>query len=241
MKKIFIQTTFVFLIVLLLLGIPMIAGEIANKIPNTYIDPDGSFWWISVHHLAQALMFVPLFFLAKHWVPGVKFHLGLGDVKKGFVYVWRFSLFFLIYTLIGYAITFATSGFQPFQFDINSTNVFGYLGFQLFLSGPSEELIFRAFGIGMIALVIPGRIFKGKMSTANLLAAIIFGLAHVGVSFSPFNLSYSLFQVIYAIALGLIYGHCFEKTKSILYPMMMHSLSNFIAVGSTIMVTILIG
>jgi membrane protease YdiL (CAAX protease family) len=241
MKKIVLKALSVFLIAFMLLGLPLVAGAIADRIPHPGIDPDGSFWWISVHHVAQALLFVPFFLLAKKLFPQVEFHLGIGDVKKGFRYVWIFTLFFLVYTLIGYGITFAAGAFQPFRYPINATNVVGYLGFQLFLSGPSEEFIFRAFGIGMIALLVPGRILKGNISHANLLAAIIFGLAHVGIHFTPFHLTYSLFQVIYAFALGFIYGDCYEKTKSVLYPMMLHSISNVIAVGSTILVTILIG
>ncbi|PKL00419.1 MAG: hypothetical protein CVV56_06000 [Tenericutes bacterium HGW-Tenericutes-1] len=238
MKKIIVKVLFVLLIAFMLLGLPMIAGYIASALPNTIFDPDGSFWWISVHHIAQALLFVPFIFIAKQWKPQIDFNLRIGDAKRGFQYVWRFSLFFTIYTIIGFIITFATGSFQPFRFDINANNVFGYLGFQLFLSGPSEEFIFRAFGIGVIAFLIPRRLIKAKVSVANIIVAVIFGLAHIGIFFSPFRLSFSLFQVIYAIALGLVYGDCFEKTKSVFYPMMMHSISNVIAVGASILVTI---
>lgn len=240
MKKITIKVLFVLLIAFMLLGLPLVAGHIANKFPNPNFDPDGSFWWISVHHIAQALLFVPFFFIAKLWKPQIDFNLRVGDSKRGIQYVWRFSLFFLVYTIIGFGITFATDSFTPFRFDINSNNVFGYLGFQLFLSGPSEEFIFRAFGIGIIAFLIPRRIIKGKVSIANIIVAVIFGLAHIGIFFSPFRLSYSIFQLIYAFGLGLVYGDCYEKTKSVLYPMMIHSISNVIAVGATILVTIFV-
>ncbi len=102
------------------------------------------------------------------------------------------------------------------------------------LSGPSEELIFRGFAITMLALVIKGRIFKNQVSWTNIIAAAIFGVAHVKFSFAPFEASYSMFQVIYAIVLGLFYGDCYEKTKSVLYPMIMHSISNVVMVGATI-------
>jgi membrane protease YdiL (CAAX protease family) len=241
MKKIIIRVVLVFLVAIMLLGIPIIAGRIANQFPNRTLDPDGSFWWISVHHIAQALLFIPFFLIAKRLNPQIDFNLRVGDSKKGWQYIWRFSVFFLVYTIIGYIIAFATDSFQPFKFDINANNVIGYLGFQLFLSGPSEELIFRAFAIGVIGFLIPGKLLKGKVSIANIIAALIFGLAHVSIFFSPFRLSYSLFQVIYAIALGLIYGYSYEKTKSVIYPMIMHSISNVIAVGATILVTVLVG
>ncbi len=68
------------------------------------------------------------------------------------------------------------------------SNIIGQLSFQLLLSGPSEELIFRAFAITMLALVIKDRVFNGKASAANIIAAVIFGLAHMSFSFHPLQL-----------------------------------------------------
>ena len=111
-------------------------------------------------------------------------------------------------------------------------------GFQLFLTGPSEELIFRAFAITMLGLVLQGRGFSGKASNANIAAAVIFGLAHVSFSFAPFQVSYSPMQVIFASVLGLFYGDCLEKSGSVL-SMMMHSIGNVLVVSATILITML--
>jgi uncharacterized protein len=116
----------------------------------------------------------------------------------------------------------------------------GQLGFQLFLSGPSEELIFRAFAITMLALVLKGRVFNGKVSVANIIAAFIFGLAHVGFLFAPFAVTYNSFQVILSVILGFFYGDCYEKPRSMYYPMIMHSISNVVMVGFTIIATFII-
>lgn len=230
----------VLLVGVLLLGLPMLAGDIADLFPNRSLDPDGAFWWISIHHIAQALLFVPLFFVVKLVFPKVDFKLRKGNVKQGFSYVWKFTVFFLVYTAIAYGITYFTDSFSVFRYPMRANNILGYLGFQLFLSGPSEELIFRSFGIGVVAFLIPKKIFNNKISVATIIVAVIFALAHVGISFSPFSLSYSLMQVFYAFGLGLIYGHCFEKTDSVIYPMMIHSISNVISVGVTILITVLI-
>ena len=64
----------------------------------------------------------------------------------------------------------------------------------------------------MLSLFIRNRLLKGKVSSANLIAAGIFGLAHVNVSFAPFSVNYSLYQVAMSIVLGLFYGDCYEKT-----------------------------
>ncbi|HOI84618.1 MAG TPA: CPBP family intramembrane metalloprotease [Acholeplasmataceae bacterium] len=240
MKQVVLKISIVFAVAIGLLGLPLVAGYIANEIPAASLDPNGVFWWISVHHIAQAILFVPFFFLVKYLAKETNFKLGLGDVKKGRRYVIRFTLFFIIYTIIGFGIALMTKTLNTYSFPINTRNVLGYLGFQLFLSGPSEELIFRAFGITVIALVLPKRLLKGKLSVANLIIATIFGLAHVGIFFSPFRLSYSLTQVGYAFVLGLIYGDCYEKTESVLYPMMIHSISNVIAVATTMIFTVLL-
>lgn len=240
MKKIVFKGLIVLAVAIGLLGLPLVAGYIANLFPAEQLDPHGVFWWISVHHIAQAILFIPFFFLVKFLSKHVNFHLGIGDWKRGKRYVLRFTLFFLIYTIIGFGYAIITRTLNTYSFPINTRNVLGYLGFQLFLSGPSEEFIFRAFGITVIGLVIQKRLFKGKLSVANLIIAIVFGLAHVGIFFSPFRLSYSLIQVLYAFGLGLIYGDCYEKTGSVLYPMMIHSISNVIAVATTMLFTVLL-
>jgi uncharacterized protein len=86
------------------------------------------------------------------------------------------------------------------------------------LSGPSEELIFRAFAMTMLGLLVTGTIargetgfgrvitsvFGGELSIVNLIAAVIFGLAHVRFSFNPLSASFSTGQVIYCYHFGLI-------------------------------------
>lgn len=49
------------------------------------------------------------------------------------------------------------------------------------------------------------------------------------------------FQVGYATALGIAYDICYERSKSVHYPMMMHSISNVIAVGVSAAATAIIG
>lgn len=89
----------------------------------------------------------------------------------------------------------------------------------------------------MLALVIKNRVFNGKASAANIIAAVIFGLAHMRFSFAPLAVDYNPFQVVLSIVLGFFYGDCYEKSRSMYYPMMMHSISNVVMVGLTIMAT----
>ena len=204
------------------------------------IDPDGSFAWISIHHIVQALIFLLIIIVISTKFKSLEFGFGWGNKEAGKRYVLLFALIFGVGSIVSHLIVVLTSSFQHFPYPLTSTNIIGQMGFQLLLSGPSEELIFRAFAITMLAMVIKGRILGGKISVANIIAAVVFGLAHVNFSLATFEVNYNLLQVIMAVTLGLIYGDCYEKTGSMFYPMMMHSISNIIMVGLTIMATYMI-
>ncbi len=239
MKKVLQKSVWILFLTVLLLGVPRLSGVIADLFNYHVIDPDGSYAWLSVHHIVQALIFVFMIIAINKYKP-LDFGFNWGNKEVGRKYVLKFTLIFGAGSLASHIIAILVSSFQPFQYPLTAVNIIGQLSFQLLLSGPSEELIFRAFAIIMLALVVKGRFLKGKISYANFIAAIIFGLAHVGFSFAPFALNYSVFQVILSIALGIFYGDCFEKSGSVFYPMMMHSISNIIMVTLTIIATFLI-
>jgi len=226
----------VVLLTLLLLGVPRLAGLIANLFDYQAIDPDGAFAWISVHHMAQALIFLLLIITIRLFKP-LKLGFVWGNKAAGLRYVLKFTLIFTGGTVVSCLLAFLTDSFHAFAYPMTAHNIAGHLGFQLLLSGPSEELIFRAFAITLLSLVVKKRIMNGKISYANLIAAVIFGLAHISFSLAPFAVQFSTYQVILAIVLGIFYGDCYEKTKSIYYPMMMHSISNIVMVSISILAT----
>ncbi|MBW6463549.1 MAG: CPBP family intramembrane metalloprotease [Firmicutes bacterium] len=233
------RISWVVFLALLLLVIPRLSGIVASLFNYRAVDPDGSYAWISVHHIVQALIFSAVMAILSKF-KNLEYGLGWGDRATGRQYVLTFSFFFCIYTAGAFLTIFLTNSFQLFEYPLTAVNIIGQIGFQLLLSGPSEELIFRAFAITMLALMIKGKILNGRLSYANIIAAVVFGLAHVGFSFAPFELRYSAFQVIYSIVLGLFYGDCFEKTGSVYYPMMMHSITNVVMVGIIIIASLLI-
>jgi uncharacterized protein len=220
-KRSLLQVIWVVGLAVLLLGVPRLAGAFANLFDYSTVDPDGAFAWISVRHIAQAVVFLILIFIIT-WASPIRFGFGWGDSKVGWFYVRLFALIFAGYTAVSLLIVFTAGTFQTFPYPLTARNIIGQLGFQLLLSGPSEELIFRAFAITMLGLMVkatlisgetrPGRtvvtIFGGVLSLANLIAAIIFGLAHVRFTFAPFSASYNMGQVIYAVVLELFYGVC---------------------------------
>ncbi|PKK93526.1 MAG: hypothetical protein CVV61_04260 [Tenericutes bacterium HGW-Tenericutes-6] len=237
--KVFIKVFLGFILAFLLLTAPKIGGWVANLFDYQKIDPDGAFMWISIHHIVQTIVIIIIMFLLIK-LTHVKFHLGFGNKEKGISYLKKFMMIFTVYTIIGYAITILSGAFEPFQYPLNARNIFGYLGFQLLLSGPSEEFIFRAFSIGVFAFFISNKRLNKYMSYAVLFSAILFGIAHISFSLSPFTITYSLFQVGYAIVLGYFYGDCYEKSESVIYPMIMHSFTNVMMVGLTILLSLIL-
>ncbi|MEJ6949648.1 CPBP family intramembrane glutamic endopeptidase [Natronospora cellulosivora (SeqCode)] len=239
MKKILKSIVWVLFLTILLLGLPRLAAIIASLFDYQAIDPDGAYAWRSVRHTVQALIFIILI-LGINKIKPLDYGIGLGNKEEGKKRLFLFIKFFTIYTVGAYITVIVTNSFQGFEYPLTATNITGHLGFQLLLSGTSEELIFRAFAITMLALLIKKRVFKGKVSVVNIIAAVIFSLAHIRFSFTPFEMQYSLFQVIYATILGLFYGDVYEKSNSVIYPMIMHSYTNVLMVGISIILSFIL-
>lgn len=236
--KHFQKAMILFILALTILIAPRIGSSVANLFDYSTIDPDGAFMWISVHHIVQALVIIPIMLIVSNTFK-IKFNLGWGDRSVGMKYLKRFIMVFTVYTIIAYLVTMISGGIVSFAYPLTTRNIAGYLGFQLLLSGPSEELIFRAFAISVFAGLVTNRRINKHLSYAVLFASIIFGIAHIGFSFNPFSISYSVFQVFYAIVLGYFYGDCYEKSRSIIYPMIMHSYSNVLMIGLSVIISIL--
>jgi len=238
MKKILTILWF-FLLAFVLLFVPRIGTWVANLFDYRAFDPDGSFLWISVHHMVQAVVVLILMIFFSR-IFKLNFHLTLKNKEIGIRYLKRFMLFFTLYTVIAFTIIVIVGGFQSFAYPLTFRNIAGYLSFQLLLSGPSEELIFRAFAITLFVAFISNKRIHKHLSFANLFAALIFGIAHIGFSFFPFSATYSIQQVLFATALGLFYGDCYEKTDSIIYPMIMHSFGNVLMIGITVLLSFIL-
>ncbi|TVQ98362.1 MAG: CPBP family intramembrane metalloprotease [Spirochaetaceae bacterium] len=226
-------------LVVILMGVPMIGRWGANLFDYDAIDPDGAFAWFSVHHIVQAAVILLAIALIRRSRP-IDFHLGLGNREAGLRYLRRFLPFFALYTAGAFITVIAIGNFQPFHLPMTARNIAGYLGFQLLLSGPSEEIIFRAFAITLFSRWVTARRLHPRVSVATLFAAVVFGLAHVYITFNPFAASWSSTQVIYATALGYFYGDCYEQSGSVVYPMIMHSYTNVLMVSATIVVSLFI-
>ncbi|PKM87786.1 MAG: hypothetical protein CVU87_08965, partial [Firmicutes bacterium HGW-Firmicutes-12] len=71
----------------------------------------------------------------------------------------------------------------------------------------------------------------GKITLEVILASVLFSFAHINWSLSPFVFDVDFFRIFYAFVLGIIQGVVYQRSKSILYPILMHSFSNALMVG----------
>ncbi len=220
----------------------LLGAQAANLFSYRQIDPGGAFAWISVHHIIQGAAILAVMALISLFLK-VDFKLGLGDKRAGLRIVFWFTVIIAVYQFAMWFLLDALSLSKPFAYPVNTRNVLGAVAFQLLLSGTSEELLFRAFPVTLLMLLTQKtfRLFKGRVQLppAVIIAAVMFSLAHVNWTVSPFQLHYDILQLLYALAMGLVQGWAYVKTRSVVYPMMMHGISNVIVTGISIVMPIL--
>lgn len=212
-----------------------IGALVANIFDYSSIDKYDIFARVSIHHIVQALLaLVLIFILSKTY--NIYFGLKLGDTKIGFRYVKVFTLAMLAYIIILSFISYLINKIIQYDYPLTFGNVLGSLSFQLLLSGPSEEILFRALPISVITCLIPSekgiKLPKLHISWAIIISAIFFALAHINWTVSPFSLSFNFLQLLFSLVLGIMYGIVYQKSKSVIYPMIMHSVTNVAVVGA---------
>ncbi len=242
----FLRAMLVLLAALLLFAVQIAFSQLGIRTADLFsfrrIDPNNAFAWISVHHIAQGtaiLILMALIFLFFR----TDFHLGLGDKRLGMRIVLWFTIIIAVYQFALWFLLDALSLFKPFAYPVNTRNVLGVMAFQLFLSGTSEELLFRAFPVTLLSLLTSKtfRLFRTQVSVplSVIIAAVMFSLAHINWTVNPIRLHYDILQLLYALALGIIQGWAYVKTRSVVYPMMMHGISNVLVTGISIVMPVL--
>lgn len=217
--------------VILIFVFQQIASKVGSFVSDlfdySFVDQDNLFLRISVHHIIQMLLAMILIFIFSR-KKELDFGLKPKQNKIGVKYLIIFSAVIMVYVIVSYLVGYKVNSIEPYSYQLNCRNVLGTLGFQLLLSGPSEELLFRALPITVLSWAFG----KNNNHWAEIIiAAFLFSIAHISWNCAPFSLVFSWFQLFYAFVLGMIYGITYVKTNSVIYPMIMHSLSNVFMVG----------
>ena len=173
---------------LLLFLIQRALGEASRGVANLFsyerFDPDHAYLGNMVHHTAMMLLtLTAVLFLKK--VDKLEFGLGLGDKKAGFRYVALYTAVFAGITLVVHVLMRISNSLPVYAFPLNRRNIIGTLVFQLFFTGPAEELLFRALPITIIVAVLGRSVDSGLgISLETIIAALLFALAHANGRYS---------------------------------------------------------
>ncbi|WP_304225734.1 CPBP family intramembrane glutamic endopeptidase [Gracilinema caldarium] len=236
---------------ILFLAITRIASDAAFSIARPiydnlyYIDLDGSFLYITVHHIIQALCALLLIYLISLFaaIPLKDFGFTCNELSYAIRTVLKFCLFWFIFQgSIALAMRLSGIMINSFPFPLTIKNFITYFAFQILLSGTSEELLFRSLVITPLLVFSTRRGISERKSKiiAGLIATVIFMLAHINFTLVPFRVTYfNLLQQLTCLVFGIFYTFLFLRTRSIIGSMLAHNLLNAVIVLIGLIVKIL--
>jgi membrane protease YdiL (CAAX protease family) len=224
------------LVVVLGLGLPY-AGAIVALTLNKYAP---GFWpapppkgaqlgWLYSQHFWQTALALIAIALIRLTFP---FDAGLRWPREK-TYIWPAILwgafFGVLMTVVDYLPDLLAHHPMDLGFPVTRDNVLGWTFFEGVYVGPTEEILFRSLLVGYLMAAMPGKLTLGRfsMSWAGVIVAAIFALAHV-TSFITRPSFAAAGQQLYAFALGVLYAYWFEKSRSVVAPIIGHNVSDVV-------------
>lgn len=136
--------------------VQVLAGKsgwvVADLFSYDSFDPYHLFARLSVHHIVQMLIALTVIAVLSKRIKA-DFGFQLGDGKKGLRYFLIFTAVIAVIALIYHILIYVLGQAQAYDFPLTQKNVLGTLGFQLFLSGTSEEILYRALPVTVLVYV----------------------------------------------------------------------------------------
>lgn len=212
-----------------------------------FIDPDGSFLYITFHHLWQGLFALLIIQCLSHLyrIPLKDFGFNLNNWRYAVLLVLKFCLFWFVFQgTIGVLMMVFGDSSAAFHFPLTAGNFGGYFAFQILLSGTSEEILFRS--LVMTPLLVfgtrSGLADKQNAVTAAVIATVIFMLAHINFAFNPLRVThFHLLQQLTCLVFGSFYAFLFLRTRSIAGPILAHNLLNAVIVTISLILYLVFG
>lgn len=224
-------------------GIPRLANLIAGSLAVyfTALDPDNVFVFSFLHHIVQGLAALALIVIASLIFkrPLRQFGFNMNNWQWSLRTVGRFCVGWVVLYTLG-ALLMTPSGMKP-AYPMNLRNAAGYSLFMLTMPGPSEETLFRALPYFILGFAWTGsvKVFKLRLSHIAIITAVLFTVAHIGFTYVPFGITYiQPMQLAFAMGLGLFYGYMYDKTGSLLGPVLAHAASDFL--GNLIVILLML-
>lgn len=208
-----------------------VAGQFYNSFSN--IDPNSTFLLLSVHHVVQAAIAMLIIGIYAK-IRNLSFN-DLGFKKSGFSPTIKYVLLFcatwaFIQFLSGFILIKYFDEPIVFGFPLTINNFLGRFGFQLLLSGTSEEILFRVMVIAILADSLRNELKpKSLFYLLLFVSTSIFMFDHINFSFAPLGVThFNLLQQITLLIFGIFYGWLFLKYKNYWGIAIAHNLLNAI-------------
>ena len=103
--------------------------------------------------------------------------------------------------------------------------------FQLSMPGFDEEIAFRGIMLGLLLPVLKSNIKLGRLKLGNpavLVTAILFGFVHSLFVSKGIDVEFNLISFVSTGVYGYVLAWLTKKTGSILFPIIIHNLGNFL-------------
>ncbi|HWW05730.1 CPBP family intramembrane glutamic endopeptidase [Collimonas sp.] len=109
----------------------------------------------------------------------------------------------------------------------------------MFAAGPNEEIIFRGVLVGMLTVLVPGRVRleRFEVPLSGVIVGLLFGAAHYQSFFND-PLYQAVAQQLYAFVFGLIYVWLMERSRSLLAPMIAHGAGDLLEVAAVMLLSV---
>jgi uncharacterized protein len=188
--------------------------------------------WLYVHHFYQlvlALVAIAILRRFRPFDPNLRLPPGKSYVPAAIG--WGI-LFGVLMTVVDYAPQLWAHRPPHLGFPLTTGNIVGWTLFEGVYVGPTEEVPFRSLLVGYLIAAMPGTVrFRGyRMSWAGIIVAAIFAVAHIDNFIQ--HPSWATFgQQIYAFALGVLYAYWFERSRSIVAPIIGHNVGDVVEYG----------
>lgn len=206
--------------VLMLFGLPLVSGfpvfllqpQIAS------IDPNG--YWLA-QTISMGVTLVVTLVMMK-WLSPQPWAAWGFNLRHWRMSLWATALFIPAWAPLAWG--FSRLQAPPPGSTISPQDQVAVLLYLFTLCSVGQEVLFRGFAIPWLRQRWDGHWGHGwlRISHAGLLSAVIFMLAHVRPSPPHFD----MYQLAVSLALGLVYAKLFERTGSLLGPILIHSISN---------------
>jgi hypothetical protein len=129
----------------------------------------------------------------------------------------------IVMTAVDFGPQIATHHAPSGAYELTPVNVAGWISYRGGFLGVTDETLLRGLLVTYLAATIPGRVafLRLEMNAAGIIVAVILALSYLG-SFVAYPFWIALARIFYAFVQGVFFAYWFEKSKSLLAPVIGH-------------------